>query len=187
MGAAPGSANHTIMTPSSGAVAQRFWTLSAQALCDRLQSTVAGLTDTEAQARLAQYGPNADAPPQARGLLVAVGRRLREPLSLILLGAGAVSVATGDGVGGGIIVTILGLSIGLDTVQEGRATRAAEMLRRAVALRAEVLRGGIFRQVPVQEVVPGDVMRVRAGDVIAADALVLDSEAFTAGEAALTG
>ena len=93
MGAAPGSANHTIMTPSSGAVAQRFWTLSAQALCDRLQSTVAGLTDTEAQARLAQYGPNADAPPQARGLLVAVGRRLREPLSLILLGAGAVSVS----------------------------------------------------------------------------------------------
>ena len=175
------------MMSSSGTLMQRFWTLPAPALCEQLQCTGEGLTDAEAQARLAQYGPNADAPPQARGLLVAVGRRLREPLSLILLGAGAVSVATGDGVGGGIIVTILGLSIGLDTLQEGRATRAAEMLRRAVALRAEVLRGGVFRQVPVQEVVPGDVMRVRAGDVIAADALVLDSEAFTAGEAALTG
>ena len=175
------------MTHPSGVTPHSFWTQSAPDLCARLQCTAEGLTDTEAQARLAQYGPNADAPPQAKGLLAAVGRRLREPLSLILLGAGAVSAATGDGVGGGIIVTILGLSIGLDTVQEGRANRAAEMLRRSVALRAEVLRGGVFRQVPVEEVVPGDVMRVRAGDIIAADALVLDSEAFTAGEAALTG
>jgi Mg2+-importing ATPase len=175
------------MKPPSGVAPHSFWTQSAPDLCARLQCTTEGLTDTEAQARLAQYGPNADAPPHAKGLLAAVGRRLREPLSLILLGAGAVSAATGDGVGGGIIVTILGLSIGLDTVQEGRANRAAEMLRRSVALRAEVLRGGVFRQVPVEEVVPGDVMRVRAGDIIAADALVLDSEAFTAGEAALTG
>ena len=175
------------MKPPSGVAPHSFWTQSAPDLCARLQCTAEGLTDTEAQARLAQYGPNADAPPQAKGLLAAVGRRLREPLSLILLGAGAVSAVTGDGVGGGIIVTILGLSIGLDTVQEGRANRAAEMLRRSVALRAEVLRGGVFRQVPVEEVVPGDVMRVRAGDIIAADALVLDSEAFTAGEAALTG
>ncbi|MFZ3125693.1 MAG: HAD-IC family P-type ATPase, partial [Acidovorax sp.] len=175
------------MTSSSGASAQSFWNLPAKALCAQLQCSTEGLTDSEAQARLAQYGPNSDAPPQSKGLLVAIGRRLGEPLSLILLGASVVSVATGDGVGGGIIVTILGLSIGLDTVQEGRATRAAEMLRRAVALRAEVLRGGVFRQVPVEEVVPGDVMRVRAGDIIAADALVLDSEAFTAGEAALTG
>jgi Mg2+-importing ATPase len=175
------------MKPPSGVAPHSFWTQSAPDLCARLQCTTEGLTDTEAQTRLAQYGPNADAPPQAKGLLAAVGRRLREPLSLILLGAGAVSAVTGDGVGGGIIVTILGLSIGLDTVQEGRANRAAEMLRRSVALRAEVLRGGVFRQVPVEEVVPGDVMRVRAGDIIAADALVLDSEAFTAGEAALTG
>jgi Mg2+-importing ATPase len=164
-----------------------FWNLSPQALSEQLGCGLEGLSHAEAQARLERHGPNADAPPQARGLLTAIGRRLREPLSLILLGAGAVSAATGDGVGGGIIVTILGLSIGLDTVQEGRATRAAEMLRRAVALRAEVLRDGAFRQVPVEEVVPGDIMRVRAGDIIAADALVLDSDAFTAGEAALTG
>lgn len=65
-----------------------------------------------------------------------MGWRLLEPLSLILLGAGAISAATGDNVGGGIIVAILGLSIGLDTLQEGRATRDAEMLRQSVALRA---------------------------------------------------
>ena len=164
-----------------------FWQQTPEALYAQLQCGAAGLSASEAQNRLARYGPNSDAPPPSRGLLRAIGRRLLEPLSLILLGAGAVSAVTGDNVGGGIIVSILGLSIGLDTLQEGRATRAAEMLRQSVALRAEVLRDGAFRQVPVQDIVPGDVIRVRAGDIIPADALVLQADAFTAGEAALTG
>lgn len=164
-----------------------FWQQPPEALYAQLQCSTAGLSASEAQARLARYGPNSDAAPPSRGLLRAIGRRLLEPLSLILLGAGAISAATGDNVGGGIIVAILCLSIGLDTLQEGRATRAAEMLRQSVALRAEVLRDGTFRQVPVQDIVPGDVIRVRAGDIIPADALVLQADAFTAGEAALTG
>ena len=164
-----------------------FWQQPPEALYAQLRCSTAGLSASEAQARLARYGPNSDAAPPSRGLLRAIGRRLLEPLSLILLGAGAISAATGDNVGGGIIVAILCLSIGLDTLQEGRATRAAEMLRQSVALRAEVLRDGTFRQVPVQDIVPGDVIRVRAGDIIPADALVLQADAFTAGEAALTG
>ncbi len=164
-----------------------FWQQAPEALYAQLRCSTAGLSASEAQARLARYGPNSDAAPPSRGLLRAIGRRLLEPLSLILLGAGAISAATGDNVGGGIIVAILCLSIGLDTLQEGRATRAAEMLRQSVALRAEVLRDGTFRQVPVQDIVPGDVIRVRAGDIIPADALVLQADAFTAGEAALTG
>ena len=117
----------------------------------------------------------------------AVWRRLLEPLSLILLAAGIVSAATGDGIGGAIIVAILVLSIGLDTFQEGRAVKAAEILRRSVALKAEVKRDGAFVPVEVDAVVPGDVVRVRAGDIIPADALVLEATAFTASEAALTG
>ena len=89
--------------------------------------------------------------------------------------------------GGSIIVAILAVSIGLDTVQEGHATRAAEDLRRSVALKAEVKRDGTFVQIEVEGVVPGDILRVRAGDIIPADALVLEATAFTAGEAALTG
>jgi Mg2+-importing ATPase len=108
-------------------------------------------------------------------------------LSPILLIAGAVSAATGDATGGAIIVAILSLSIGLDTFQEGQAGRAAEALRRSVALKAEVRRDGTFTSVAVEEVVPGDVIRVRAGDIVPVDALVLESTAFTANEAALTG
>ncbi len=114
-------------------------------------------------------------------------RRLLEPLSLILLVAGVISILTGDEIGGSIIVLILTLSIGLDTVQEGHAVRTAEILRRSVALKAEVKRDGVFRQIEVEDIVPGDLLRVRAGDIVPADALILECTAFTSGEAALTG
>ena len=82
---------------------------------------------------------------------------------------------------------LLAFSIGLDTIQEGHAVNAAEILRRSVALKTEVKRDGTFRSIAVEAVVPGDILRVRAGDIIPADALLLESTAFTAGEAALTG
>ena len=164
-----------------------FWTRGKDALAADLRCGTAGLSAAEAAARLEQYGPNADAAPKHASVAGAILRRLLEPLSLILLAAGIVSAATGDGIGGAIIVAILALSIGLDTFQEGRAVKAAEVLRRSVALKAEVRRDGIFVPVEVDAVVPGDVVRVRAGDIIPADALVLEATAFTASEAALTG
>jgi Mg2+-importing ATPase len=175
------------MTKPTTSQATRFWGLSTDALCGQLGSSPQGLTAAEAADRLHRFGPNSDAPPRIEGAARAILRRLLEPLSLILLVAGIISMLTGDEIGGLIIVLILALSIGLDTVQEGHAVRAAEILRRSVALKAEVRRDGAFREVDVDRVVPGDVLRVRSGDIIPADALILESKAFTAGEAALTG
>jgi Mg2+-importing ATPase len=166
---------------------QAFWALTPEATCASLGCGPDGLTTSDAESRLERYGPNSDAKSTSETWYHAVLRRLLEPLSLILLAAGIVSVLTGDDVGGGIIVTILVLSIGLDTVQEGHAIKAADVLRRSVALKAEVKRDGAFVQVDVDRVVPGDLLRVRAGDIIPADALILSCTAFTAGEAALTG
>ena len=165
----------------------RFWTLPPQRIGDVLGCGLDGLGDDEAARRLARHGPNSDALARTIGPLRAVLRRLLEPLSLILLVAGIISILTGDAIGGSIIVLILTISIGLDTLQEGHAVRTAEILRRSVALKAEVKRGGVFREVEVEGVVPGDLLRVRAGDIVPADALILQSAAFTAGEAALTG
>ena len=164
-----------------------FWTRSPQQLCASLDCGADGLHAAAAESRLLRFGPNSDVEPQATGVLRAVARRLLEPLSLILLAAAMVSIATGDAVGGSIIVGILVISIGLDSFQEGRAVKAAEVLRRSVALRAEVKRDGSFLQIDVDKVVPGDVLRVRSGDIIPADALILESTAFVSGEAALTG
>lgn len=164
-----------------------FWTATPEAMCAALECQTGGLSSAEAEQRLIHYGANSDTDTKIEGPLRAILRRLLEPLSLILLAAGIVSIATDDGVGGTIIVAILALSVGLDTVQEGQAVRAAEILRQSVALKAEVKRDGAFKEVDVQNVVPGDIIRVRAGDIIPADALILESAAFTAGEAALTG
>ena len=164
-----------------------FWTRGKEALCAELRCNANGLSVAEAASRLTRYGSNEDAPARKVSMARAIFRRLLEPLSLILLAAGIVSVVTGDSIGGSIIVTILALSIGLDTFQEGRAVKAAEVLRRSVALKAEVRRDGAFTRIEVEGVVPGDVIRVRAGDIIPADALLLEATAFTASEAALTG
>ena len=143
-----------------------FWTQTPEAVCAKLHCGLLGLSASDAEQRLTQYGPNSDAEARSDGISRAILRRLLEPLSLILLAAGIVSVATGDSIGGSIIVAILVISIGLDTVQEGHAVRTAEILRRSVALKAEVKRDGAFLQIEVEKVVPGDILRVRAGDIV---------------------
>ncbi len=173
--------------PSLGTGDPMFWTLTPEALGARLACGPDGLTAAEAGRRLEHHGPNRDAEARIDGAMRAVLRRMGEPLALILMAAGLVTILTGDWAGGAIIIAILMLSIGLDTIQEGQALRAADALRRSVALTAEVRRDGAFRVVPVDAVVPGDVIRVRAGDIVPADALVLASFGLTAGQAALTG
>ncbi|WP_293881362.1 HAD-IC family P-type ATPase, partial [Sphingomonas sp.] len=164
-----------------------FWSKSAEETCTALHCSRDGLSAAEAVVRLAKYGANSDAQGKRIGAARAIARRLLEPLSLILLVAAIVSAGTGDMIGGSIIAVILVVSIGLDTLQEGHAAHAAEILRQSVALTAEVRRDSAYLQVPVDQVVPGDLIRVRAGDIIPADALVIESTAFAANEAALTG
>ncbi|MBC7491944.1 MAG: HAD-IC family P-type ATPase, partial [Novosphingobium sp.] len=184
--------HRTASVPKAGAIAVQnaeppFWSKTVDDVCGGLQCTKDGLSAAEAQTRLARYGPNSDAEARRVGAFHAVLRRLLEPLSLILLVAAIVSAATGDAIGGSIIAVILIVSIGLDTFQEGHAARAADILRQSVGLTAEVRRDCTYLSVPVDVVVPGDLIRVRAGDIIPADGLVIESTAFAANEAALTG
>lgn len=164
-----------------------FWKQTPQEAAAKARCTLAGLTAHDAAARLLKYGRNADNQRREAGLALSLARRLLEPLCLILIAAALVSAATGDTPSALIILVILGASIGLDTLQEGRAKRAAEALRQSVALTAMVKRDGAFVSVDAEIVVPGDVFRVGVGDIVPADAIVLEANAFTVNEAALTG
>ncbi len=166
---------------------QPFWTRSPAESTSALRCGVAGLTSSDALLRLKKYGRNADAQAREAGLIVSVGRRLLEPMSLVLTAAAIVSAATGDAPSAAIILIILGVSVALDTVQEGTAKRAAEALRQSVALKGDVKRDGAFVSIDAETVVPGDVFRVGVGDIIPADSIVLEANAFSANEAALTG
>ncbi len=164
-----------------------FWTQTPADAAKALGCGATGLTSAEAAQRLVRYGRNADAVAREAGLAMSLFKRLLEPLALMLVAASVVSAATGDAVSAGIILVMLVFSVVLDTLQEGRARRAAEALRQSVAQHAEVLRDGKFVQVDTETVVPGDVVQVRAGDIVPADAVLLTASAFSVNEAALTG
>jgi P-type Mg2+ transporter len=147
----------------------------------------AGLTSAEAAARLARVGPNVPAPRRRRRLLLEFLGRFRNPLVLLLLAASVISALTGDSTSFVIIAVIVLVSVTLDFAQEHRAGRAAERLAGSVAVRATVLRDGQPHEIPVADVVPGDVVLLCAGDLAPADGRVLAARDFFVNQALLTG
>ena len=147
----------------------------------------AGLSGAEARTRLARFGPNLFREQQAKSLLRQYFSRFKNPLVLILLVASAVSAFTGEAVNFFIISFIVLLSVTLDFVQEYRANAAAEKLRLSVSVRTAVIRDGERLEIPVAEVVPGDLVVLSAGDLIPADGRVLDARDFFVKQALLTG
>src|SRR5690349_9091226 len=153
----------------------------------RLSTSPAGLADGEAEARLAVWGANDATAVRRTPLWLQFLSRFRNPLIIILLVASALSAATGE-VASFVIVTVIVLaSLTLDFVQEVRAHNAVEALRRSVAVRASVRRGGAVRSLPVDQLVPGDVVELIAGDLVPADARLLDSRNLFVNQALLTG
>jgi Mg2+-importing ATPase len=113
--------------------------------------------------------------------------RFANPLVLILLGAAAVSAFTGDVASFAIIGVVVALSVSLDFLQEYRAERAVEALQEQVALRVRVVRDGRELDLPAKNLVPGDVVSLCAGDLVPADARLLEADDFFVNEALLTG
>jgi Mg2+-importing ATPase len=164
-----------------------FWCSSVAALYERTQSRADGLTSAEAAERFARFGPNRVSADARTRLAWKIWRRFSEPLVVILLVAAAIAGATGDVPSLAIILAVVGLSIVLDVVQEHRAEVAAEALKRSVAIHADVRRDQKVISIPVEEVVPGDVIKLRAGDLVPADGLVLESRNAHVNEALMTG
>lgn len=146
-----------------------------------------GLSQAEAAERLATFGPNVLQAARRRALVVQLLSRFKNPLVVLLLAASALEAATGDFVGATIIITIVAFSVTLDFVQEHRAGRAAEELRKAASVRASVLRDGNVHEVPAEEVVPGDVVLLSAGDLVPADATLSEARDLFVNQALLTG
>lgn len=164
-----------------------FWKLPLAELLTLLQATPAGLSGTEAAARLVRFGPNLIHTERKKALPLQFLLKFRNPLVIILLVASALSAFTGDVASFFIILAMVLLSVTLDFVQEYRAGQAAERLRQSVAVRAKVLRDGAPRDVLLAEMVPGDVALLAAGDLVPCDARILEAKDFFINEALLTG
>jgi len=164
-----------------------FWQASLTDTLGALGATADGLSAAEAAARLLRDGPNEVQESRRRHLLVDLLRRLGNPLVVILLLAAGIAGATGDIPSFAIIVLVVILSTTLDMVQEHRAEATAEALKQSIALRALVLRDGHAVELPVREIVAGDVVMLGAGDLVPADGIVIAANATQVNEALLTG
>ena len=154
---------------------------------NQTQVAITGLTAQEAEARLDQFGPNEPAATQHHSFLSDLLHGFMNPLVLILVIAAVASAFLGDAVDAGIIGVIVLLSAAIDLSQTYRSQRAVEQLRDRVAPTATVLRGGEWKEIRRRDVVPGDIFRLSAGDLVPADGRLLIARDLYVQQAALTG
>jgi len=157
------------------------------ALLQRLETSETGLTAAQAAERIKKFGLNDPAPVRATTAFTEVLRFCANPLVIILLLASVVSAVVGDIIDAVIIAAIMLLSGAVNFFQTYRSQRAVLRLRAQVAPTATALRDGKWTEVPRSAVVPGDLIRLSAGDLVPADSHMIWSRNFHLQEAALTG
>ena len=146
-----------------------------------------GLASADARARLGAYGPNELEPPRRVSVLASIVDAATEPFVVLLAFAGVLAVLLGEVRDGLLILVGLVPIVGADVVTEFRAERALEELRAATAPLADVRRDGAPREVPARELVPGDIVLLRVGDVVPADLRIVRSNVLTIDRSILTG
>ena len=151
-----------------------------------LGSTQAGLASEEAARRLRTVGRNVLASHNLTALGV-LGRQLRNPLLILLLAAAGVAAVTGDPIDGAIIAAIVVLSVGLGFINEYRSEVAVAALHANIRHHALVWRDGRQQRLDVRDLVPGDVVALRVGDLVPADLRLLEANQLECDEAVLTG
>ena len=164
-----------------------FWNVSAADLLKTLESVKEGLTGTEAQKRLAIFGANLLKPQKRSDVLTLIVSQFKSPIIIILLIATGLSFFLHDSVDAIIILSIVIISGLLGFWQERGASNAIEKLLSIVQIKAAVLRDGKSIEIPVEQVVPGDIVILNAGDIIPGDGLVQESKDLFVDEAMLTG
>ena len=153
----------------------------------RLACPEGGLSAEEAARRLALHGPNRLPESERRSPFVRLAAQFHNVLIYVLLFAAALAAALGHGVDAAVIVAVVLANAGIGFVQEGRAERALDAIKDMIAPRAAVLRDGQRLTVAADEVVPGDLVLIEAGDRVPADLRLVRARALRIDEAALTG
>jgi len=167
--------------PDPAFAATAWWARSGS------QGDNAGLSGAEAARRLVEHGPNRVDTAPGHSLPRELLRRLADPLLLVLLGAAALSAATGALGDFFVILAIVAIGLVLEFVQQHRASRAVERLRATLALRCRVLRDGQRVTLDVAALVPGDLVELAAGDRIPADGVLVEGNHVFVNQSLLTG
>ncbi|KMW48589.1 magnesium-translocating P-type ATPase [Ralstonia insidiosa] len=182
-----------VMQPRSTRTSPSAWAAMApQDVLDSLETQPQGLTQQEAAARLRAYGLNRVANGHHASVLAELANRSLNPLNVLLISLAGISAALGDIRAAVLIAVMVVLSVTLGFLQEHRSNRAAEALRRMVHTTAAAHRTGDDgtprnEEIPIEQLVPGDIVQLAAGDMVPADLRLLSAKDLFVNQSALTG
>ena len=154
---------------------------------EKMQAVATGLTQEQAETRLQEYGPNAVGQEKHSGFLGLFARACLNPLVILLTILAVLSGLTGDYRAATVMGLMVLLGVVLRLVQEAKADQAAAKLKAMISVTATVLRDGQSREIPLQQIVPGDVVKLAAGDMIPADLRLLTCKDLFVIQSSLTG
>jgi magnesium-transporting ATPase (P-type) len=146
-----------------------------------------GLSSTEARTRRDRFGPNALTTAIPTPFWVVFLRQFKSPLIYLLIVAASIAFSMDRAIDASVILSVVFLNAVVGSIQEGRARRSMDALRRLAESGVTVLRNSERSSIPATELVPGDIVLLAAGDAVSADCRLIDCKALEAGESVLTG
>jgi P-type Mg2+ transporter len=152
-----------------------------------MRTSLSGLAQAEAEERGRSAGPNEIARERRPGWAVRVLKIIRNPLVLLLTTLSTISFLTGDARAGSVMAIMVALSVGLRFWQEARADDAAAKLKAMIHVTATVVRDRLPREIPLRDLVPGDIIQLAAGDMIPGDVRLLSAKDLFVSQGSLTG
>ncbi|HEY6094720.1 MAG TPA: HAD-IC family P-type ATPase, partial [Gallionellaceae bacterium] len=161
--------------------------LPVQAVLEAMAAPAQGLEHAEAARRLAKHGPNRLPPARRRGPLLRFLLQFHNVLIYVLLGSAAVTALLAHWVDTGVIVGVVVINAIIGFIQEGKAEKAMDAIRRMLSPEATVLRAGSRSVIPAEALVPGDIVLLQPGDKVPADVRLLQVKNLRIEEGALTG
>jgi P-type Mg2+ transporter len=161
--------------------------LDAPGVYARLSTRPEGLTAAEATTRLAEHGPNVLAKDQRTGLGKLLWHAILNPLVILLAVLATISFATGDARAGIVMSLMIALGVGLKLIQEAKADNAAAKLKAMISVTATIIRDAKSQEIAVSQLVPGDVVKLAAGDMIPGDVRIIDAKDLFVLQGSLTG
>ena len=176
------------MTKKIESIAETAWhAAEVDAALVALQADTKGLSHDEAVARLETFGPNRLPEPPKKSALIRFLRHFHNILIYVLIGSAAITSLLGHLIDTLVILAVVIVNAAIGFVQEGKAERAMDAIRRMLALKASVLRDGTRRAVDGETLVPGDIVLLEAGDKVPADLRLFQANGLQVQEAILTG
>lgn len=166
---------------------QQFVSADTKKILSLLESSLKGLSDEQAEDLFKTYGPNEIQHFTKKTLLSKIIDSLIEPMVIILFVAAAFSMAIGNEIEAGAILGVVVINTIISLIQDGKAERAVEELKKMLSPQFRVLRNGRIEVMASRFIVPGDILVFESGDIMPADSRIIEASGVLADEAHLTG